>query len=50
MKKDFKFVDRGFALEMNGTAEAEGDFQKCHGVVLDGRVQHKGTFELTKVA
>lgn len=50
MKKDFRFIDKNFALEMDSSAEAEGDFQKCQGVVLGGGVQHKGTFKLTKFA
>ncbi|HEU0046083.1 MAG TPA: hypothetical protein VFQ43_00595 [Nitrososphaera sp.] len=50
MKKDFKFIDKSFALEMDGSAETEGDFQKCRSVVLGGGVQHKGIFKLTKFA
>ena len=50
MKKDFTFIDKSFALEMNGSTEAEGEFQKCSGVVLGEGVQHKGVFKLTKFA
>lgn len=35
---------------MDGSAETEGDFQKCRSVVLGGGVQHKGIFKLTKFA
>jgi hypothetical protein len=50
MKKEFKFIDQKFQLEMGPNAEPDGDFFKCGGtVVSDGR-ERKGTFKLTKVA
>ena len=50
MKQDFKFLNQTYGLEMNTTAEPEGDFQKCSGIVSHGGAQHKGVFKLTKTA
>jgi hypothetical protein len=50
MRKEFRFLDRKFELEMGASAEAEGDFFKCEGTVSYDRQTRKGTFKLTKVA
>ena len=50
MRKEFKFIDKRFELEMGSSAEAEGDFFKCPGTVLHEGQTRKGTFKLTKVA
>jgi hypothetical protein len=50
MRKDFNFIDKSFALDMDALAEADGDFQKCIGTVFHRETQRKGIFKLTKVA
>lgn len=50
MKREFKFVNRTFALEMDGSAETEGEYQKCPAIVFDGGTQRRGAFKLTKFA
>src|SRR5262245_65472663 len=50
MKREFKFLSRTFALEMDGSAETDGDYQKCPAIVFDNGNQRKGGFKLTKFA
>ncbi len=50
MKKEFKFLDNPYALEMNASAEADGGFMKCAGTVFQERNQCEGVFKLTKYA
>ncbi len=50
MKREFKFVNRTLALEMDGSSEAEGDFQKIGATFIDNGIQHRGIFKLTKFA
>jgi hypothetical protein len=50
MKREFKFIKRTFALEMDGSAETEGEYQKCPAIVFDGGTQRRGCFKLTKFA
>jgi len=50
MKREFKFINRTLALEMDGSAEADGDYQKCPASVSDRGAQRQGTFKLTKFA
>ena|SRR5262249_3789930 len=50
MKREFKFVNRTLALEMDGSSEAEGDFQKIAATFSDNGIQRRGIFKLTKFA
>ena len=50
MKREFKFINRALALDMDGSAEAEGDYQKCPAIVVDSGTQRRGVFKLTKSA
>src|SRR5215475_14180459 len=50
MKRDFKFLNKTLALEMDGSAETDGDYQKCPAIVFENGNQRKGGFKLTKFA
>jgi hypothetical protein len=50
MKREFKFINRTLALEMDGSAETDGDSQKCPAIVFDSGNQRRGIFKLTKFA
>jgi len=50
MKKDFDFFGQAYALEMDGSAEAEGEFQLCKATVTDSGETRQGVFKLTKNA
>ena|SRR3989304_6664606 len=50
MKKEFKFFDQPYALEMDGSVEQEGELQLCRGVVTSSGGTSKGVFKLTKTA
>lgn len=50
MKKVFDFFGQAYALEMDGSAEAEGDFQLFKAVVTRTGETRKGVFKLTKSA
>jgi hypothetical protein len=50
MKKQFKFLNKTFELEMTASAEAEGDFMKCAGTVYNDGLAQKGVFKLTQAA
>ena len=50
MKKEFEFFGQPFALEMDGSAVPEGEFQQCRGVVTSSSTTSKGVFKLTKTA
>ena len=50
MKREFKFINRTLALEMDGSAETDGDYQKCGAIVFENGNQRKGGFKLTKFA
>ncbi len=50
MKKDFRFQDKNYTLEIKDSAETEGDFKKCPlSVAYDGKVV-QGIFKLTSHA
>jgi hypothetical protein len=50
VKRDFKFINRSLALDMDGSSESEGDYQKCSATVVDGGTKRQGNFKLTKFA
>jgi hypothetical protein len=50
MKREFRFMNRTLALQMDGSAETDGDYQKCPAVVFDNGNQRKGGFKLTRFA
>jgi hypothetical protein len=50
MKKQFRFMDKQFELEMGTSAEADGDFFKCEGTVFYDKKMHRGIFKLTRAA
>jgi hypothetical protein len=50
MKKDFDFFGQTYTLEMDGSAEAEGDFQLVKAIVKHTGEVRQGVFKLTKSA
>jgi hypothetical protein len=50
MKKEFDFFGQPYTLEMDGDAEAEGDFRLFKAVVTRTGATRKGVFKLTKSA
>ncbi len=50
MRKEFRFLDKKFDLEMAAAAEPEGDFMKCAGTVSHNGQTRKGVFKLTQGA
>ena len=50
MKKEFRFLDKNYSLEMDDSNSSDGDFEKCDGRVYDGKLQYQGVFKLTKIA
>ena len=50
MKREFRFLNKALALEMDGSAENDGDYQKCPATVFDSGNQRRGGFKLTKFA
>jgi hypothetical protein len=50
MKKEFRFLDKSYSLEMGDSNSSDGDFEKCDGRVYDGKLQYQGVFKLTKIA
>ena len=50
METSFHFLNREYSLQVNGTAEGEGEFKKCPVVVsYEGRT-YRGIFKLTPAA
>ena len=50
MKRDFDFFGQAYTLEMDGSSEAEGEFQLCKATVAGPGEIRKGAFKLTKSA
>jgi hypothetical protein len=50
MKRDFDFFGQAYTLEMDGSPEAEGEFQLCKAAVAGPGEVRKGVFKLTKNA
>ena len=50
MKKEFSFLEKSYSLEMDGSNDSDGDFEKCSGRVCGEKSQYQGVFKLTKIA
>jgi len=50
VKREFKFINRSLALDMDGSSESEGEYQKCPAIVVDGGTKRQGDLKLTKFA
>jgi hypothetical protein len=50
MKREFKFINRTLALEMDASSEADGDYQKFPATFIESGIQRRGIFKLTKSA
>ena len=50
MKNEFQFLEKRYSLSMESSAEAEGNFHKCAGMVHNGRTTCNGIFKLTQLA
>ena len=50
MKRNFDFFGQAYTLEMDGSSEAEGEFQLCKATLILSGEDRKGVFKLTKNA
>ena len=50
MEKSFRFLNKEYSLQINGSAEAEGEFKKCPAIVAYGGKKYQGLFKLTPAA
>ncbi|HVN79008.1 MAG TPA: hypothetical protein VMW38_08425 [Terriglobia bacterium] len=50
METSFRFRNKEYSLQVNGTAEGEGEFKKCPAVVSSEGTTYQGIFKLTPAA
>lgn len=50
MQKRFRFLNKEYALEINASADAEGEFKKCPAIVSYDQKPHQGTLKFTPTA
>ena len=50
MEKRFRFLKKEYALQIGGSAEADGDFKRCSAIVSYEGKAHQGIFKLTPAA
>ena len=50
MEKKFRFLNKEYSLQINGSAEAEGEFKQCRAIVSFEGKNHEGLFKLTPAA
>jgi hypothetical protein len=50
METSFRFLNKEYSLQINGSAEVEGEFKKCPVVVSYEGKTHRGIFKLTPSA